>query len=211
MKLKTLLSFLILLVISTKIFSADFRGSSWGDTLEDVIKQEKSDPDKVSELSTGKKVALYDTTVSKVRMLALYTFDNNSLYEGMYMNIGKYKDKLRFMLDYLTMAVPLTQKYGKPIISNMSYKGKIIGPDELLKRFKPLFWSEELEKGNLSMVMSWDTETTRITNQVSDQLGEVMHVISYREKASLQERREEAEAEAKADAEAAVAETLDQL
>jgi hypothetical protein len=205
MKLKTLLSFLILLVISTKIFSADFRGSSWGDTPEDVIKQEKSDPVKVGEISTGKKVVLYHTTVSKVRMTALYTFDNNSLYEGMYMNIGEYKDKLRFMLDYLTMAEPLTKKYGKPIISNMSYKGKTIGPDKLLN------WSEELEKGNLSMVMNWDTETTRITNQVSVQHGEVIHVISYREKVSLQERREEAEADAKAEAEAAAAEILNQL
>lgn len=153
--MKKLIIILVIMIGSLNYCNAqtkDFRGFSWGETMEKVKLEEKS-----KYLSTiNNRELLYSDSIGGSDFRVLYIFnDNNKLESGIYIFAKKYSNPQLYFHDYTIYVKLLTQKYGKPakIKETWSLNTAVYDKDNQ---------GQAIAEGNLSLYTAWFTERTVI-------------------------------------------------
>jgi hypothetical protein len=152
---KILLAAAILFVtigISHAQQSSDFRGFSWGSSINKVQSDEKAEfVFKVNdnELKYNEKLAGQDVD-------AYYIFnDNDKLISGLYFFTKKYDNNQLYLQDYNKFKSLLTEKYGKPKAEKENWVIKTKSKDKNS-------YGQAIADGNLALNTTWITGNTTI-------------------------------------------------
>lgn len=136
---------IIVLMAIGIMFGTGFRGNAWGTKEADIVEKETSID------------GMYSTRINGAYLQFAYYFDNNKLYQGIYM-ADPIPHLISFMID------SLSEKYGKP-----SYEDN---KDANYNKY--LTTQENYEFGNISRIVEWKVNGTTITLYAYDKL-----LISY--------------------------------
>lgn len=132
-----------------KEYEFDYRFSKWLDSKENV---KKSNTD---SLIIEKTDALaYDVKLNNDRYKAFYYFNNNRLYQGVYLFNESYVNENNFYEKYLEVKKILTSKYGEP--------------KNVIKHRSKDFWNKAneigmaIQTGEYQEYTLWETKTSKI-------------------------------------------------
>lgn len=87
----------------------DFRVGKWGDSVEDIKRNEHE-----IDLYTQTDVAGGYCKVMGIDMATYYYFNDEGLYQGIYVSNEEYSDKNNYITDYEKLKKALIEKYGQP-------------------------------------------------------------------------------------------------
>lgn len=155
-----------------------FRGSSWGDSKEDVIalKGEPA-PSKDGHF-------YYKSNSGGFVALVNYEFFNNKLSQGQYIMQEKHDHKGLYIADYGDLKGLLRKKYGDPLLDEAVWTNEKYKKD-VKKR------GDAVAAGHLKYHSRWETESTIIDHYLIGANGEISHGLFYKSKQLLQEAKEE--------------------
>jgi hypothetical protein len=147
-----------------------FRNSIWGDDVDTVKKYET----KINLEPTEDGGLFGKTTVSGYDAYTFYCFENEKLYEGLYLFNLNYTSGGQFITAYNSLKNSLIQKYGTPSIDTIIPNEK----ESLIEHAGP---SKALEYGYVVYTATWEKDNTSIMLTMSSQDYEVGIVIQYRD------------------------------
>lgn len=149
---------------------ADFRNAKWGDDKETVIEYEAD-----VDLIDMEDELIGEATVSGYDAYAIYSFNDDMLYQGAYMLNCQYTNPGQYIPAYDSLKENLTKKYGEPtedVIIPLASQSLIELAGE----------GQALEYGYVMYRARWETETTNILLGMTAQNFEVGLVITYEDK-----------------------------
>ena len=147
-----------------------FRSSIWGDDVDTVKKYET----KINLEPTEDGGLFGKTTVSGYDTYTFYCFENEKLYEGLYLFNLNYTSGGQFITAYNSLKNSLIQKYGTPSIDTIIPNEK----ESLIEHAGP---SKALEYGYVAYTATWEKDNTSIMLTMSSQDYEAGIVIQYRD------------------------------
>lgn len=147
-----------------------FRSSIWGDDVDTVKKYET----KINLEPTEDGGLFGKTTVSGYDTYTFYCFENEKLYEGLYLFNLNYTSGGQFITAYNSLKNSLIQKYGTPSIDMIIPNEK----ESLIEHAGP---SKALEYGYVAYTATWEKDNTSIMLTMSSQDYEAGIVIQYRD------------------------------
>ncbi len=154
-----------------------FRGSSWGDSKEDVIAL-KGEP------APSKDGHFYYKSHSGGFVaLVNYEFFNNKLSQGQYIMQEKHDNRGLYIADYSDLTRLLIQKYGKPLLKDVAWINEKYKED--VKK-----WGDAVAEGHLNYHTQWETEATVIDHYLTGAKGDIFHGLFYKSKKLLKEAKE---------------------
>lgn len=139
--------------LSSKICCCDdfnFRKTTWGMSVQQVLKSEPLETAHSEKNVLGYKVKVLDKDV-----YLGYIFIDNKLVRARYILAEEHSNKNDFINDYDTFKKILIKKYGKPI------KDDVIWRNRLFKK-NSSDWGMAISIGHLAYFSKWDTEHTEI-------------------------------------------------
>lgn len=149
-KITFLISFCF--AIGGSSLAQDFRGFTWGSTLDNVHAAEKS----ILLSSIGNDELIYKDIVAGADCNVIYLFnDNNKLASGIYLFSKSYSNPQLYIQDYKKFKTLLTQKYGKPANELESWSKSVTAEEKL-------DYGQAVTEGNLSLSSTWNTGRTVI-------------------------------------------------
>ncbi len=132
--------------------SNDFRGFSWGSSINKIQNEEKAPlifKINDNELQYSEKLAGQDVH-------AYYIFnDNDKLISGLYFFTKKYDNPQLYLQDYNKFKSLLTEKYGKPKTEKENWLIKTKNKDKNS-------YGQTIADGNLTLNSVWQTGNTTI-------------------------------------------------
>ena len=154
--MKLFFSTLIFLLTYNCIFAQtpnDFRGFSWGNSLEQVQANEKSKfilKEKDDALEYVDQLAGSDCSV-------IYTFnDNNKLISGVYVFTKNYSNPQLYVQDFNKFKALLIKKYGKPKQEKENWGSNYLADSDKER------YGQSIATGHLTLNADWDTERSMI-------------------------------------------------
>jgi len=142
---------IVLAVFTTGINNAhaqDFRAAAWGNSLNTVKTQEKSQF--IAKVSNDE--LSYKDILGGSGCDVIYIFnDNDKLTSGLYIFTKKYSNPQLYVQDFNKFKTLLTEKYGKPVTENESWSVKA-------SAIEKNNYGQAVADGNLSLSTVWNTE-----------------------------------------------------
>lgn len=154
--------------------NCDFRNAKWGDSQEDVKKYELEITDFVHG-TDSEAVFAGETTVSGYSAVALFHFDNNKLYMGMYAFDLNYSNAGQYIPVYNVLKENLIKKYGEPTVDMI-----IPLADERL--IEMAGDASALEYGYVQYGAVWETSSSVIQLMMGAQNYDITLGIQYTDK-----------------------------
>lgn len=130
--------------------SDDFRNTKWGISKKQVQKIESAQfIDGVTDM------LLYKGKIANLECQIIYQFIEDTLYNGIYLIKEKHVNNNDYISDFKNLKNLLTEKYGKPEIDKMVWKGNLYKDDVAN-------YGMAVISGELIYVATWKTESTNI-------------------------------------------------
>ena len=173
---------IILICILTEVclFSNDFRGLNFGDSMETVKKAEKCEL-----ASQDKTMLVYQDKISGIKMYVMYNFENNKLMSGGYLCSENYSNSNDYVKSYFSLKDILIAKYGNP--SGVNENVESIYKDD------PEYYGLALSTGRARFTCKWDLPNmTILCGAIGNNLDcDLMINYTSKEYNQLIEEREE--------------------
>lgn len=134
-------------VLYSKAQTTDFRGFSWGNSLDNIQSGEKAHL--ISKINDDELAYKDELGGSDCDVLYIFN-DNDKLESGMYIFSKKYSNPELYLQDYKKFKALLTQKYGKPANEKENWNNHTPVDDKLN-------YGQAVADGNLTMTTLWNT------------------------------------------------------
>ena len=158
-------------IASLKTYDTNFRNSIWKSSKEQVIKTEKAELQLKTEDALSYKVKLNND-----KFHALYYFNNNLFYQGVYSFKGEFVNENNYYSKYNSLSKILEKKYGKPRSVNKYRSG------DLFKDLDDIGMA--IKTGRYSETRIWETKQSLIELYITGENFDVSLTIRYRTKDS---------------------------
>jgi hypothetical protein len=166
--MRSLLVVAVLLGWSLSVLAADFRGASWGMTVDQVKKTEKIHLD-----SEENSQLVYSTVISGQPTLVTYYFSNGSLSSASYRFTKDHRLTEEYVDDYKSLQSQLEKKYGAPT-SNNRYC------DDAFYSEYPERWGTAVVVGKMRFLSVWNGTRLTVTHGMRALPGgTVEHDVEY--------------------------------
>ncbi|WP_417550140.1 hypothetical protein [Methylophaga sp.] len=159
--------YIVLLMISSNVYSDDFRGSSWGEDIESVKAKETAQL--INQYPTQ---LVYKAQIAGIDMAAAYIFSDSKLVSAMYISDQKYLNKNKHIGDYEKLKELLTTKYGEPLIDDIKWLANLFRDD-------PQNHGLAISVGQLIYYSEWKSGNTQITNMLGGENQSISLAIIY--------------------------------
>lgn len=157
-------------VLDIKSGDEGFRGFQWGDSLEKVKREEKTE---IVEHSDD--CLIYSVSVANLPAFAVYFFANGQLVTARYSFKEDHASKQSYLHDFWSVKELLTKKYGEPEDSH------VVWHDDLYKD-DVSEWGMAISIGHLFCFEQWNKGDTEITLSITGDNYEIQHGITYKSK-----------------------------
>lgn len=147
--------------------AADFRGSRWGSSLDEVLSAESVPPTVSSSDSLR-----FNATLSDMSMDVLYFFIDRRLVRAKYFVTETYLNESRYILKRQDLEELLSEKYGKPTEHDQFWHDDLYRDD-------PSEWGAAVSRGDLSWFVTWETPSTKVVLALSGEDYECHLQIEY--------------------------------
>ena len=165
----TILAFISVSTIITAQKPGDFRGFSWGNSINQVQSSEKSKfilKDKDDALEYQDQLAGSDCSV-------IYTFnDNDKLINGVYVFTKNYSNSQLYVQDYNKFKDLLTKKYGKSKSEKENWGSNL----QLIDKER---YGQAIAEGKLNLNSDWETANSLIKIELVGVSGKPSLRIHY--------------------------------
>jgi len=164
MKIKLII---LALIISTSLFSLDFRAYHWGDSKEEVLEKETQQP-----LLTDEEYLVYEGMVAKFPATIIYTFLESELVRGMYVLENEHEKNNDYILDFFYLKDLLTQLYGNPM-EELEITPSMVEKDNRGR------YGKEIAQGKRVLQNKWKLERTLIILTIDSKDNKISTRINY--------------------------------
>jgi len=166
------------------ITNGDFRGFSWGDSIEYVKQNEV-----LSLYEKSEDSLIYKSTLSGISMVVGYIFVDGKLFRTAYISNEKYFNQNKFVNDYKEIDQLLDKKYGSPT-------------------YRKITWLQDLYEGDLDHLgtavsighlvyrSEWVDGNTQIVSSLTGDNFEIKHAVIYSDRLSIDANSKKNENEA---------------
>jgi len=165
------LLFICFLLLSSLLFSNDFRKVNWGMNKDEVKKAET-----MEIIQESDDIIAYQTNLAGMQTLLIYIFADNKLTRAKYSIIDEHSNKNDYISDFSKIKELLSKKYGN------CEEDETIWKDDLY-RDKYSDWGFAVSLGHLIYYAKWNTEKTEILSILSGENYQIKNVIEYSSKA----------------------------
>lgn len=150
----------------------NFRGATWGMTLEAVKKIEGNEPKQKSKSPAGLDIIAYMGKAGNLDCAYAYCFAADKLVQGRYVFASKHTNKNDYINDFHTVKESLTEKYGKPKEDQTYWSNNLYKDD-------PSEWGMAVAVGHLKFEVTWVLNDTEIFLQLSGDNYSIRHGVQY--------------------------------
>ena len=171
------------LLFSAATYSADFRGSSWGDTVGSVKMS-----DSAELVQEDSRQLVYIDRVSGLDFFVLYRFSGGELYSGSYASREKHTNKNLYISDYFELKALLTKKYGEPAVDDITWHNDLYQSNKGKHGYA-------VGLGHLSFIAKWDQNGTGITVALYGDNYSIHHMALYSDREASRQEADKGEAE----------------
>ncbi len=142
----------------------DFRYSNWGDSVQSVLDAEDIEP-VVREYDN----VMYHTSLFDMDVSLLYSFEDDELYQGMYVFTEPHTNYDLYIQEYKSFNDRLIEKYGEPVMEYENWTNDAAKDEP----------GNALWLGFVSYYTTWETDDTTILHVMASDNYEVDHMIIY--------------------------------
>jgi len=150
--------------------SADFRNSSWGDSIKKVKLTEKKKP-----VWAKNEALAYKDHLAGVDVVVYYTFKNGKLVRGSYYSEEKHTNQNDHIDDHKKIVSILEKKYGEKFKDDVTWKNDMYKDDEQ-------HWGLAVSMGQLTFFSGWKTDRSYISAILYGDNFNISNSIDYCEK-----------------------------
>ena len=147
---------------------ANFHYSNWGMNKEEVIQAETE----LTLVDYDDYLIAEDTIVAQTDASLLFVFNEGKLVSGMVQFKTQHSNENLYLDDYDAIKDSLTEKYGTPSVDKKQWKDTLYQDD-------PEDWGFAVSLGDLILISSWETNTTKIEHILIGDNYEITHGILY--------------------------------
>lgn len=175
---------IVFLICSISVFSyaQDFRKSNWGDSEKQVRKFE-GDVDWYEYETDHQSAITFEGKVGGRDVYIAFLFTDDKLYSGRYIFMDKHSNENDYLDDYNAIESFLVEKYGKKK-PDMQWSSRDL---EEMFGGRAENYGYQLNRGNLTIINSWETETTEIEHSLEGEDYEIVHRLFYTHKEMSEE------------------------
>jgi len=155
---------------SNAILSADFGVGNWGDSRDTILSEET----RINVTPIGQfDYLVYDTSFGNIKKIKLvYRFQQGVLHRGVFIFSSEAMEAGAMVNQYTMVKQLISEKYGTPTEDHAVWSTATLSDDQSL-------WPEYLMNNQLILQSEWQSNTTTLFHQLSENNGMLHHQLVY--------------------------------
>lgn len=150
-----------------------FRETVWGMSKEDVIKQERENPD----VETRDEILYLNREVAGFKASVMYFLGDEGLHSASYLLTEKHNIKNDYIEDYKKLKGKLIEKYGEP----SSSEEKWLEGTDFYQQDAENYSGMAISEGKLTYRDKWESKDTKITLSIKGENFNITTLLSYKD------------------------------